>query len=97
MATGPRDVLIVGGGIVGCLSGYLLARQGLKVTLLEADSVGSHASGFAFGEMGPMEGAGIPDPLLDFSVWSLNRHISLAAELKEDSGVDSQHQVCARL
>lgn len=97
MATGPRDVLIVGGGIVGCLSGYLLARQGLKVTLLEADSVGSHASGFALGEMGPMEGAGIPDPLLDFSVWSLNRHISLAAELKEDSGVDSQHQVCARL
>jgi len=58
LATGPRDVLIVGGGIVGCLSGYLLARQGLKVTLLEADSVGSHASGFAFGEMGPMEGAG---------------------------------------
>ena len=97
MATGPRDVVIVGGGIVGCLSGYLLARQGLKVTLLEADSVGSHASGFAFGEMGPMEGAGIPDPLLDFGVWSLNRHISLAAELKEDSGVDNQHQVCARL
>jgi glycine oxidase len=97
LATGPRDVVIVGGGIVGCLSGYLLARQGLKVTLLEADSVGSHASGFAFGEMGPMEGAGIPDPLLDFSVWSLKRHISLAAELKEDSGVDNQHLICSRL
>ena len=97
MTTGPRDVVIVGGGIVGCLSGYLLACQGLKVTLLEADAVGSHASGFAFGEMGPMEGAGIPDPLLDFSVWCLKRHVSLAAELKEDSGVDNQHQVCARL
>ena len=97
MTTGPRDVVIVGGGIIGCLSGYLLARQGLKVTLLEADSLGGHASGFAFGEMGPMEGAGIPDPLLDFSVWSLKRHISLAAELKEDSGVDDDHQVCARL
>lgn len=97
MATGPRDVVIIGGGIVGCLSSYLLACQGLKVTLLEADSLGSHASGFAFGEMGPMEGAGIPDPLLDFSVWSLKRHISLAAELKEASGVDNLHQVCSRL
>ena len=97
MAIDPRDVVIVGGGIAGCLTGYLLACRGLKVTILETDSVGSHASGFAFGEMGPMEGAGIPDPLLDFSVWSLNRHISLAAELKEDSGVDNQHQVCDRL
>lgn len=97
MATGARDVVIVGGGIAGCLTAYLMACQGLKVTLLEADSVGSHASGFAFGEMGPMEGAGIPDPLLDFSVWSLKRHITLAAELKEDSGVDNQHQVCDRL
>ena len=92
-----RDVVIVGGGIVGCLTGYLLAKEGLKVTLFEADSVGSHASGFAFGEMGATEGAGIPDPLLDFSIWSLQRHITLAAELKSVSGVDNQHQICNRL
>ena len=63
------DSVIVGGGIAGCLTAYLLAKEGLKVTVLEADSVGSHASGFAFGEMGDLEGAGIPDPLLDFSLW----------------------------
>ena len=59
MANGSRDAIIVGGGIVGCLTAYLLAREGLKVTLLEKDAVGSHASGFAFGEMGALEGAGI--------------------------------------
>jgi glycine oxidase len=75
----------------------LLARQGLKTTLLEADALGSHASGFAFGEMGALEGAGIPEPLLAFSVWSLRRHQPLAEELKEVSGVDSKFQVCARL
>ena len=48
MTTGSRDVVIVGGGIVACLSGYLLGRRGYKVTILEADSLGSHASGFAF-------------------------------------------------
>ena len=97
MTTGSRDVIVVGGGIVGSLTAYLLARQGLKTTLLEADAVGSHASGFAFGEMGALEGAGIPDPLLDFSLWSLQRHQTLAMELKELSGVDNQFQVCGRL
>ena len=80
MVNETRDAVVVGGGIVGCLTAYLLARRGMKVTILERDSVGSHASGFAFGEMGPLDGAGLPDPLLDFSVWSLQRHGTLAGE-----------------
>ena len=97
MATDRRDVIIVGGGIIGCLTAYLLAREGLKVTIIEADSVGSHASGFAFGGLGPLEGAGIPDPLLGFSVWCLERHASLAPELEEASGVDTQFHLRDRL
>ena len=58
MTDNLRDVIVVGAGIVGCLTAFLLAKEGLKVTLLEADSVGSHASGFAFGEMGALEGSG---------------------------------------
>jgi len=92
-----RDAIVVGGGIVGCLTAYLLARRGMKVTILERDSVGSHASGFAFGEMGPLDGAGLPDPLLDFSIWSLQRHGTLAGEMREAGGVDNQFQVCNRL
>ena len=97
MTGDARDVIIVGGGIVGCLTAFLLAREGLKVTLLEADSVGSHASGFAFGEMGALEGTGIPDPLLDFSVWSLQRHHRLSQEFIEASGVNNQFQFTNRL
>ena len=97
MAAVGRDVVVVGGGIIGCLTAYLLASRGLKVTVVEADSVGSHASGFAFGEMGALQGAGIPDPLLGFSVWSLQRHHSLAKELKDLSGVDNQFRFCSRL
>ena len=97
MANDRRDVIVVGGGIIGCLTAYFLSKQGVSTALLEADAVGSHASGFAFGEMGALEGAGIPDPLLEFSLWSMSRHHSLAIELKEVSGVDNQFQFGDRL
>ena len=97
VANNPRDVIVVGGGIVGALTAYLLAREGLKVTILEADAVGSHASGFAFGGMSALDGAGIPEPLLEFSLWSLRQHRPLTAELKEASGVDNQFQLTETL
>jgi len=97
VATDRRDVIVVGGGIIGCLTAYLLSREGLKVTIVEADAVASHASGFAFGGLGPLEGAGIPDPLLGFSVWCLERHASLSPELEEASGVDTQFHLRDRL
>lgn len=97
MASAPRDVIIVGGGIVGCLTAYLLAKQGVKVTILEADSVGSHASGFAFGGLGPLDGSGIPDPLLDFSVCCFQIHSALGQELREATGIDTQFHLRDRL
>ena len=97
MANETRDAIVVGGGIVGCLTAYLLARQGLSVALLEADAVGSHASGFAFGELGVLDGAGLPHPLLDFSVWCFRQHEPLAAELSGASGVPNYFQPSERL
>ena len=97
MTTASRDVVIIGGGIVGCLSGYLLGRQGFKVTILEADSVGSHASGFAFGGLDPVTGVGVPEPVLEFSLWCYDRHRSLAKELQESTGIDVAFELRDRL
>lgn len=93
---GP-DVIVVGAGIAGCLTGYLLARAGAGVTILERDAVGSHASGFAFGGLGPLEGAGIPDTILDFSVWCFERHKFIYEELQEETGIDTQFHLRDRL
>ena len=97
MTNNARDVVIVGGGIVGCLGGYLLAQQGLKVTVLEMDSVGSHASGFAFGGLDPLTGVGLPEPLLGFSLWCYDRHKSLAKELEESTSIDVGFELRDRL
>jgi sarcosine oxidase subunit beta len=43
------DVLVIGGGIVGCAAALQLARRGRKVTLLERDQAGTRASGVNFG------------------------------------------------
>ncbi len=97
MTSDNRDVIVIGAGIAGCLTGYLLAKQGLKVTILETDSVGSHASGFAFGGLGPLDGSGIPAPLLEFSVWCFQRHVTIAQELLEATGIDTQFHLRDRL
>ncbi|WP_347556877.1 FAD-binding oxidoreductase [Robbsia sp. KACC 23696] len=44
-ASRHADVLIIGGGIHGASSAFHLARQGVRVTVLEADYVGRHSSG----------------------------------------------------
>ena len=90
-------MVIIGGGIVACLSGYLLGRRGYKVTILEADSLGSHASGFAFGGLDPLTGVGLPEPLLEFSLWCYGRHQSLARELLEQTGIDVEFELRDRL
>ena len=43
------DVVILGGGIAGCLTAYYLAQRGVKATVVEREAIGSHASGYAFG------------------------------------------------
>lgn len=40
-----RDVIVVGGGIVGCATAYFCAREGMRVTLLERETLGYGASG----------------------------------------------------
>ena len=39
------DVLVIGGGLHGCSAALHLSRRGYRVTLLEKNSVGRHASG----------------------------------------------------
>lgn len=47
------DAVIIGGGLTGCTSAYVLARAGLKVMLLEADRLAAGATAGSFGGILP--------------------------------------------
>ena len=46
------DVCIIGGGLTGISSALNLSNQGLSITILEANKVGSGASGRNGGQLG---------------------------------------------
>ena len=85
---GRPEVLIVGGGILGCATAYFLAKEGIKSTILERESVASCASGFAAGLLNPLHGAGIPGPVEGLAWQGFQLHRDMIDQLKEESGVD---------
>ena len=39
------DVLVIGGGVLGCTAAYYLAREGIETILVEKNDINAHASG----------------------------------------------------
>lgn len=82
------DVVIVGGGAVGCATAYFLSQEGAKVTVIEKNRIAFGASGYAMGLLSPLYGMGIPGPLEGLSLNGFLMHRDLAAELPDATGVD---------
>ena len=80
------DVIIVGGGIIGCLAAYYLGGHGLSTVIVERDAIGSQASGNAAGILTPYSGAGGP-VLQAFAEESHRLHRELAQALPEETGI----------
>lgn len=83
------EVIIVGGGVLGCATAYFLAKEGVQTTLIEREAVGSCASGFAAGLLNPLSGNGIPGPLEPLAQESFRLHCQMADELESETGIDT--------
>jgi glycine oxidase len=83
-----RDVIIVGGGVIGCSVALRLAQRGAKVTIVERATPGAEASSAAAGILSPQTECGGPGPLLTLGLKSRDMFQAFADELQELSGVD---------
>lgn len=88
-----KDVVIVGGGIVGVSTAYFLAKRGVKSLVIERDAIGSHASGFAYGGLSTISGAGIPGPSFDLASEAMRLYSRFTEELPQESGIDFDYRV----
>lgn len=82
------DVIIVGGGVIGCSAAYYLSLKGLKVMLLEKGRIGGEASGAAAGMLGAQSELTEDGPLWKLARCGRDLFPRLAEELRELSGID---------
>lgn len=74
-----RHCVVVGGGITGCATAYYLASAGLRVTLMERDSIAAHASGKNAGNLNPLYQ--ISHQLVPLALEAFALHRTVLAEL----------------
>ncbi len=91
-ASGHADVVIVGGGVIGCCIAYYLSLGGARVTLVERGHLASGASGVAAGMLAPQVEAPFADPFFDLCVLGRAEHAPLASALLDDVGLDVEYR-----
>ena len=81
-----RNVIIIGGGVIGLGIGWQLAKAGASVTLYERARVGRAASWAAAGMLAPLAEAHTEEPeLLTLGCHSLARYPQWVKELEADA------------
>ncbi len=86
-----RDVVIIGGGVIGCSIAYFLAAyHGIQATIVERDAIGSAASGNAAGELAAVGRHRYSDVFTRFILQGIAMHHEFADKIIEASSIDYQ-------
>ena len=89
----PGSVCVVGGGVVGGFVAYLLAREGVEVSLLERNRLGSGASGASAGNVQTLS-YGFQGFHRELGQESLGLYRRLLPSIKDESRIDPlDHEV----
>lgn len=85
-----QDTIIVGGGVIGLLSTYLLASAGQHVALLESGETGTEASWAGGGIVSPLYPWRYSSAVTALAHWSQDFYPHLGERLFEQTGVDPE-------
>jgi glycine oxidase len=88
------DVLIIGGGVIGLTTAYYLAREGVRVRLVDRSPPGSEASWAGAGIIPPGNPAGAKFAYDRLRAISSRAFPQLSAELRERAGIDNGYRIC---
>ncbi|MBV9230377.1 MAG: glycine oxidase ThiO [Chloroflexi bacterium] len=86
------DVVIVGGGVIGCAIAYYLRTWGREVTVLERGEIGGQASSAAAGLLAPLGPLSGPGPFADLLLSGFALLSSLVPQLEEVSGMHLDYE-----
>src|SRR5947209_19576449 len=85
------DVVIVGGGVIGCAIAYYLRKSGVDVIVLEKGEIGTQASSAAAGLLAPLGSLSGPGPFADLLLASWSMFPALVPELEDISGIRMEY------
>lgn len=91
------DVVVLGGGVIGCASALRLAEAGAKVVVYERSAPGAEASSAAAGILGAQIEARAPGPATDLSLASRELWPGFAEKLRKGTGIDVEQRTCGVL
>jgi glycine oxidase len=87
------DVLVVGGGVIGCAIARQLAAAGRSVLVVDRGAIGAEATSAAAGVLAVASGEEVEGPGLALRRASLARFGALAGSLADESGIDVEYAV----
>ena len=86
------DVVVIGAGVVGCSVAYYLAREGVNVTVLEREAIGSGASAHATGSLSLLGAEFSHGASFQIARASSDEFQQIVPELEEATGMDLLYQ-----
>ncbi|HKX31433.1 MAG TPA: glycine oxidase ThiO [Blastocatellia bacterium] len=86
------EVVIIGGGVIGCSIAWRLGQAGRSVVVVERGEIGREASQAAGGMLAPLAEANEADEFFHLAVASRLIYPEFARELQEASGVDIEYR-----
>jgi glycine oxidase len=85
------DVIVIGGGVIGCAIGYELARRGARVLIIEMRQAGLGATQASAGMLAPYIEGRAGGALLQLAARSLAIYDEFVPQVSADSGVEIEY------